>query len=95
MTHFSLGSTFASHGFSTSPFLTRLEWKYLEGAARTAEEEPKEDAGLEVLGEEKGFAFGPLGVAEISSPNGLLRLSGVPGRICEGVVEVAETALPL
>ncbi len=47
VTHFSLGSFFASHGFSTSPLCTLLEWKYLDGRALTAEEEPKEDAGLE------------------------------------------------
>jgi hypothetical protein len=93
VTHFSLGSFFAIHGFSTSSFLTRLEWKYLEGRARAAEEEPKDDVGLELTGEEKGFPLGAGG--EISSPNGLLRLSGVLGRICDGVVEVAEVALPL
>lgn len=90
MTHFSLGSFFSLQGCSTSPFRTRLEWKYLEGRLRTADEEPKEEAGLEVNGEEKGFA---LGAGEMSSPNGLLLLSGVPGRI--GVVAVVEMALPL
>lgn len=78
VTHFSFGSFFALHGCSTSPFLTRLEWKYLDGRARTADEEPKDDAGLELIGDEKGFV---LGAGEMSSPNGLLRLSGVPGRI--------------
>ena len=84
MTHFSLGSFFAIQGFSTSPFCTLLEWKYRVGSDRTAEEDPNDDAGLELKGEEKGFA---LGAGEISSPKGLLLLSGVPGRM--GVVAVA------
>lgn len=88
VTHFSFGSTFAIHGFSTSPFRTRLEWKYLEGSARTAEEDPSDDAGRDVKGEEKGF---DLGAGVISSPKGLFLLSGVPGLI--GVVAV-ETLLP-
>lgn len=90
MTHFSLGSFFSLHGCSTSPFRTLLEWKYLDGRPRTADEEPKEDAGREGNGEENGFA---LGVGVMSSPNGSLLLSGVPGRI--GVVAVVEIALPL
>jgi hypothetical protein len=90
VTHFSLGSFFSLHGCSTSPFRTLLEWKYLDGKPRTADEEPNEDAGLEGNGEEKGFA---LGAGEMSSLNGLLLLSGVPGRI--GVFAVVETALPL
>ena len=88
VTHFSFGSFLALHGCSTSPFRTLLEWKYLAGSARTADEEPREDAGLEVKGDEKGFV---LGADEISSPKGLLLLSGVPGL---GVV-AAETPLPL
>jgi hypothetical protein len=93
VTHFSFGSTFALHGCSTSPFRTRLEWKYLCGRPRTADEEPNDDAGLELKGEEKGL---PLpGAGEISSPNGLLLLSGVPGRIGVVAVEMADTALPL
>jgi hypothetical protein len=92
--HFSLGSFLSLHGCSTSPFLTRLEWKYLEGSARTAEEEPNDDAGLELKGEEKGFARG---AGEISSPNGSLRvlLSGVPGRCGVVAVEMADRPLPL
>ena len=82
VTHFSLGSFFDLHGCSISPFRTRLEWKYLDGP-RTADEEPKDDAGRELNGEEKGFARG-FGV--ISSPKGFTLLSGVPGRI--GVVAV-------
>ena len=91
VTHFSLGSFFALHGCSTSPFFTLLEWKYLDGSPRTAEEEPNDEAGLELKGEENGF---PLGAGEIPSPNGLLLLSGVPGR---GVVavEIADMPLPL
>jgi len=91
VTHFSLGLTFVLHGCSTSPFRTRLEWKYLEGRPRTADDEPKDDAGLELKGEEKGLLL-PRGAGEMSSVKGLLLLSGVPGRI--GVVAV-ETALDL
>jgi hypothetical protein len=71
-----------------------LEWKYFDGRARTfaPEEEPNDDAGLEVKGEEKGFV---LGAGEMSSPNGLLLLSGVPGRIGVVAVEMAEMPLPL
>ncbi len=90
MTHFSFGSFFSLHGCSTSPFRTLLEWKYLEGRPRTADEEPKDDAGLEGNGEEKAFA---LGAGEMSSPNGLILLSGVPGRI--GAVAVVDIAIPL
>lgn len=92
MTHFSLGSFFSLHGCSTSPFRTLLEWKYREAApaAGNADEEPKDDAGLEGKGEEKGFA---LGAGEMSSPKGFDLLSGVPGRM--GVVAVVEMALPL
>lgn len=95
MTHFSFGSFFDLHGCSTSPFRTRLEWKYLEGRERTAEDEPNEDAGLEVKGEENGLAL-PLGAGEMSSLNGLLvpLLSGVPGRIGVVAVDTPETALP-
>jgi hypothetical protein len=93
VTHFSLGSTFDIHGRSTSPFRTLLEWKYLEGSARTADEEPNEEAGLELKGDEKGFVF-VLGAGEMSSPKGLLLLSGVPGRIGVVAVEMAETPLP-
>jgi hypothetical protein len=93
VTHFSLGSVFALHGCSTSPFRTLLEWKYLDGAPpRTADEEPNEEAGLEVKGEAKGFGRG---AGEISSPNGLLLLSGVPGRIGVVAVEMADMPLPL
>ncbi len=92
VTHFSFGSFLSFQGCSTSPFRTRLEWKYLDGIARTADEEPNEDAGLELKGEEKGFA---LGAGEMSSLNGLLLLSGVPGRIGVVAVETPETALPL
>jgi hypothetical protein len=92
VTHFSFGSTFALHGCSTSPFRTLLEWKYLCGRPRTADEEPKDDAGLELNGEEKGL---PLGAGEMSSPKGLLLLSGVPGRIGVVAVEMPEMALPL
>jgi hypothetical protein len=93
VTHFSFGSTFDLHGCSTSPFRTLLEWKYLCGRPRTADEEPNDDAGLELKGEEKGL---PLpGAGEMSSPNGLLLLSGVPGRIGVVAVEMADMALPL
>lgn len=93
VTHFSFGSTFALHGCSTSPFRTRREWKYLDGIApRTADEEPNEDAGLEVKGEAKGFARG---AGEMSSPKGFVLLSGVPGRIGVVAVETAEMPLPL
>jgi hypothetical protein len=93
VTHFSFGSFFDLHGCSTSPFFTLLEWKYLWGSPRTADEEPNDEAGLELKGEAKGFGRG---AGEISSPKGLLRLSGVPGRI--GVVAVetaADMPLPL
>jgi len=92
VTHFSLGSFFDRHGCSTSPFRTRLEWKYLEGRARTAEEEPNDDAGLELKGEEKGFERG---ACEISSPKGLALLSGVPGRIGVVAVEIEDAPLAL
>lgn len=95
MTHFSLGSFFVRHGCSTSPLRTRREWKYLEGRERTADDEPNEDAGLELKGDEKGL---PLGAGDMSSPNGLalpFLLSGVPGRIGVVAVEMPETALPL
>lgn len=88
VTHFSFGSTFDLHGCSTSPLRTRLEWKYLDGP-RTADDEPKDEAGLELNGEEKGLTRG-LGV--MSSPKGFVLLSGVPGLI--GVVAVDPT-LPL
>jgi hypothetical protein len=96
VTHFSFGSTFFSQGFSISPFLTLLEWKYLDGGGRAAEEdEATDDVGLEVKGDEKGLFVG--GVGEISSKGfGWLLLSGVDG--CIGVVVVAvempEGALP-
>lgn len=94
VTHFSLGSTFFSHGCSISPFCTLLEWKYLEGGGRAAEDdEATDDAGLEVKGVEKGLCV--LGVEEPSLLKGLgwAPLSGVPG--CIGVVvEMAEVALP-
>jgi hypothetical protein len=77
VTHFSFGSTFFSHGCSTSPFRTLLEWKYLGGGGRAAEEDDSsDDAGLEVKGLEKGlFAMG----AEEPSLKGLrcALLSGV------------------
>jgi hypothetical protein len=93
VTHFSFGSTFALHGCSTSPFRTLLEWKYRCGRPRTADEEPNDEAGLEPKGEEKGL---PLpGAGEMSSPNGLLLLSGVPGRIGVGVVAVETADMPL
>ena len=93
VTHFSFGFLFAIHGFSTSPFLTRLEWKYLGGSgpSRKADEEAEDDTGLEVNGVEKGLAGG---AGSISSPKGsLLLLSGVPGRI--GVVAVDTPEVPL
>lgn len=93
MTHFSFGSTFALHGCSTSPFRTLLEWKYRCGRPRTADEEPSEDAGLELKGEEKGLPRP--GAGEMSSPKGLVLLSGVPGRIGVVAVEMPEMALPL
>ena len=92
VTHFSFGSFFALHGCSTSPFRTLLEWKYLDGSPRTADEEPNDDAGLELKGEAKGFGRG---AGEISSPKGLLLLSGVPGRIGVVAVETADMPLPL
>jgi hypothetical protein len=101
VTHFSFGSFLANQGFSTSPFRTLLEWKYLDGIGRTAEEEPSDDAGLELSGDAKGF--GP-GAGVISSPKGwpglaelpeLPLLSGVPGRIgVVAVVDMPEVALP-
>ena len=53
VTHFSLGSFFSSHGFSTSPFLILREWKYLwlrvSRERPSALELPKLDAGLEIV----------------------------------------------
>lgn len=93
VTHFSLGSFFDLHGCSTSPLRTRLEWKYLEGTpARTADEEPNDDAGLELNGEENGLT---LGAGEMSSPKGLLLLSGVPGLMGVVAAETADWPLPL
>lgn len=93
VTHFSLGSFFDRHGCSTSPFLTRRLWKYLEGMPpRIADEEPKEEAGRELKGEEKGLTRG---AGEMSSPNGLLLLSGVPGRMGVVAAETPEVSLPL
>ena len=56
-THFSFGSFLDFHGCSTSPLRTRLEWKYLCGSARMAEEEeePKDEPGLEVKGVPNGL----------------------------------------
>ena len=91
VTHFSLGSFFSLHGCSTSPFLTRREWKYLDGSARTAEDDPNEDAGRELKGDANGF----VGAGEIPLPSPLLNGfldSGVPGR---GVVAVVEAPFPL
>jgi hypothetical protein len=94
VTHFSFGSTFFSHGCSISPFCTLLEWKYLEGGGRAAEEdEATDDVGLEVKGVENGLFA--LGVEELSSKGfRWVLLSGVPG--CIGVVaeETPEVALP-
>lgn len=93
VTHFSFGSFLLFHGCSTSPFRTLLEWKYLDERPRTADDEPKDDAGLELKGEENGFARG---AGEMpSSPNGLLLLSGVPGRIGVVAVETPDMPLPL
>ena len=92
VTHFSFGSFFDLHGCSTSPFRTLLEWKYLEGSPRSTDEEPKDDAGLEFKGEANGFARA---AGDISSQNGLLLLSGVPGRIGVVIIETAEIPLPL
>lgn len=89
VTHFSFGSFFDFQGCSTSPFFTRLEWKYRDVGGRTADDDPKDEAGREVYGVENGFA---LGIGEMSSPNGLLLLSGVSGRTeCVAV----EPPLPL
>ena len=93
VTHFSFGSFLLLHGCSTSPFRTRLEWKNLEGIPRTADDEPKEDGGLEVRGVPNGLVF--LGAGEMSSPNGSRLLSGVPGRIGVVAVEMADMPLPL
>lgn len=93
VTHFSLGFFFANHGFSTSPLRTRLEWKYRGVGRCMAEEPPNEEAGLEFMGEAKGFALP--GAGEMSSAKGLLLLLGVPGRMGVVAVEVPEVALPL
>lgn len=76
VTHFSFGSFFASHGRSTSPFLTRREWKYLFGRDRIAEELPNDEAGRELSGDENGFILvegAGETAAEVPSPssNGL------------------------
>ncbi len=75
-------------------FLLVLSGNIARGSARTAEDDPNDDAGLELKGEEKGF---PLGAGEMSSPKGLLlfRLSGVPGRTGVVDVEMPDMALPL
>jgi len=88
VTHFSLGSFFDFHGWSTSPFFTLLEWKYLEGAARTLVEEPNDEAGLDCAGVPKG-SVPILGAEEMPSrsPKGSATLlSGV---------ETVDVALPL
>lgn len=83
VTHFSLGSLRSSHGLSISPFLIRLEWKYLGGCtAWTPVDEPYLDPGIEPYGEVKGFR----GACEIGS------LSGVPGL---GVVVAVVVAVAL
>lgn len=95
VTHFSFGSTLSIHGFSTSPLRTRLEWKYLEGPPPwIADEEPNDDAGLDVKGVENGLLL-VLGAGEISSPNGFPLTSGVPSGVPGLIVVVAvETKLP-
>lgn len=57
VTHFSRGSLSSSHGFSTSPFLMRREWKYRweRSSWRCAAREPKDEAGREGSGEAKGL----------------------------------------
>src|SRR6266566_4622062 len=50
VTHFSLGSFFSSQGFTTSPFVTLLVWKYLwarSSKRARALDEPKLEGGLE------------------------------------------------
>lgn len=56
---------------------------------RTADEEPNDDAGLELKGEENGLVRC---AGEMLSPKGsvLLLLSGVPGRIGVVAVETVE-----
>lgn len=53
--HFCRGSFFSSHGFSTSSFLIRLEWKNLFGCASIPVVDPMVDPGMEPYGVEKGF----------------------------------------
>lgn len=92
VTHFSFGSLFFFQGWSTSPFLTLLEWKYLCGTApRIADEEPKDEAGRELKGEANGFGRG---AGEIPSSNGFLTVSGVPGLMGLAVRVVVVVALP-
>lgn len=67
VTHFSLGSFFPRHGCETSPFRTRLLWKYFCGIPRMPEAEPKEEAGRDPKGEANGL---PLGAAEMLSLKG-------------------------
>lgn len=83
--------------FGSSALGNLLEWKYFEGRARTfvPEDEPNDDAGLEPKGVPNGLALLLPGAGEISSLNGLLLLSGVPGRIGVVAVEIAEMPLPL
>src|SRR5277367_4418896 len=94
VTHFSFGSFLFFQGCSTSPFRTLLEWKYLCGIApRMADEEPKDEAGLELKGEANGFGRG---AGEMPSSNGFLAVSGVPGLMGLAVrVVVVVVALPL
>jgi hypothetical protein len=87
VTHFSLGSLFAFHGCSTSPFFTLLEWKYLAGADRTPEEESNDEAGLDCVGVAKGSVT--LGTEEIESKKSFRLLSGIES------VEVPDMTLPL
>lgn len=77
VTHFSFGSTFDFHGWSTSPFFTLLEWKYRDGSPREAD--PNGVAGLESNGEANGFDRGIRDVSPLFGFTWYL-LSGVPGR---------------
>lgn len=88
VTHFSLGSFLSSQGLSTSPFLTRLEWKYLCWGIWSAVDEPAAETGMDPYGVVKGFALGA-GV--------MASLSGVPGRRGVGfaVVFAVVLAVPL
>ena len=99
VTHFSLGSTFLVHGFSTSPFLILREWKNLCDLSSKrppmAEEEPKLLAGREAEGLAKGF--GPPVRCEACdsrpSPKGFRPVASEVGVAVRcGVVTAVETA---